>query len=81
MHRFLQITYTSIMAFLIFFFFGLTVMLPTIAFYSFFNDGILFGKVNNLSIWAALLIGTFAAIKYGIETWHKTKKKKFWKNH
>jgi lipoprotein signal peptidase len=56
-------------------------MLPTIAFYSFFNDGILFGKVNNLSIWAALLIGSFAAVKYGIETWHKTKKKKFWKNH
>ena len=80
MQRFLQITYTSIMAFAIFFFFGFTVMIQTIAFYSFYNDGLLFGKVNTFSVHSSLVIGTFAAIKYGIETWHKTKKKKFWKN-
>ena len=55
-------------------------MLPTLAVYSFYNNGILFGKVNDLSIYSSIIIGLFAAVKYGTETWHKTKKKKFWKN-
>lgn len=80
MQRFGQIASVSTMSFLIYFFLGLTVMLPTLAVYSFYNNGILFGKVNDLSIYSSIIIGLFAAVKYGTETWHKTKKKKFWKN-